>query len=183
MKLATHFISGILTSDWFNDLRVYSDIRYSVTERLFHTMNFTFMSYEPWPHWNDKDRYQDYPKTWFQTLPQYQNLYTIPGQFQWNLLDQFKAKIRKSVLLLKAKLYKSGMLELLSWYRMNGSADLSPGVLPAPGATSAVNAFQAVSNDDSRHLQIVMFNSSQQVLCRISISGFVSKNFRAGLWR
>ena len=148
--------------DWFNDLQVYSDYKYSVTERAYGVLHNTLMSYKPAPHWNDKDRYQDYPKTWFPTPPIYQSQYTVSGSYQWNLLDQFKEKNSIAVLLIKARLFKAGALEILPWYRMNGIPDLVPGAI-TPGTNASASAAQA-PEDDSRHLQIVMLNSSQEQL-------------------
>jgi hypothetical protein len=119
------------------------------------------MSYEPAPHWLDKYRYQDYPKTWFDTPPQFQTASTVPGSYQWNLLEQCKAKNPLSVILIKAKMLKAGALEILPWYRMVGIPDFQPGAF-TPGTAMPVQPGYQPSDDSRRSLNLIMLNSSLQ---------------------
>jgi hypothetical protein len=147
--------------EWFNDLPVYSDLEYSVTEREYDVLHNTMMSYEPSPHWIDRYRYQEYPKTWFDTPPQFQEADTVAGSYQWNLLEQFKPKNLLSVLLIKARMFKAGALEILPWYRMVGIPDFQPGSF-TPGTDMSVQSEGAQSDDSRRYLNLIMLNSSQQ---------------------
>ncbi len=148
-------------SDWFNDLPAIQDYKYSVTERDYGDLYNTLMSYETESHWIDKNRYCDYPKTWFVTPPEYP--YTVAGTWQWNLQDQFKKRLPLPVWLIKAKLYKTGILDVLPWYKTVGLADLLP-KKNFPADSASVSAVAVQNPDGKRSLQIVLLDNNQQQL-------------------
>lgn len=153
-------------SGWFNDLRVYGDDKYSVTERDYGGWYHTFMSYLLGPHWNDRDRYQDYSRTWFETPSDYD--YTVEGTWQWNLMDQLQTRLvaEMPVWLIRARLHKDHDLDILPWFQIKGIPDLS---INSNFQTASASISSAVAQNmaDRRSLQIVLLDESQQKIIAV----------------
>jgi hypothetical protein len=148
-------------SNWFDDLPALQDYKYSVTERDYGYLYNTLMSYEAAPHWNDRNRYCDYPKTWFVTPSRYD--YTVTGTWQWNLQDQLLQRYNIPVWLIKARLSKAGVLDIFPWYRMLGIPDLTP-IINVTANDAQVSAAAVQNPDGQRSLQIVLLDANQQQL-------------------